>query len=82
MKNYTIIGAGLAGSLMSIMLAKRGHKVKVYEKRPDMRLEEISAGRSINLALSDRGIAALERAGVADTVLKEVIPMKLSLIHI
>ena len=81
MKNYTIIGAGLAGSLMAILLANRGHKVKVYEKRPDMRLEEISAGRSINLALSDRGIAALERAGVADTVMKEVLPMKGRLIH-
>ncbi len=54
-----IIGAGLAGSLLSIYLAKRGLAVEVYEARSDMRTEEISAGRSINLALSDRGIAAL-----------------------
>lgn len=81
MKNYTIIGAGLAGSLMAILLAKRGHKVKVYEKRPDMRLEEISAGRSINLALSDRGIDALRRAGVEEEVMKDVIPMIGRLIH-
>ena len=56
-----IIGAGLAGSLLAIYLAKRDFEVEVYEARPDMRNAEISAGRSINLALSDRGIAALKR---------------------
>ena len=60
-KDITIIGAGLVGSLLSIYLAKRGHKVSVYERRSDMRNEELSAGRSINLALSDRGLLALEK---------------------
>ncbi|MFZ1533428.1 MAG: NAD(P)-binding protein [Chitinophagaceae bacterium] len=58
-KEITIIGSGLVGSLLSIYLAKRGHKVKVYERRSDMRKEKMAAGRSINLALSDRGLLAL-----------------------
>jgi kynurenine 3-monooxygenase len=81
MKEITIIGSGLAGSLMALMLANRGYKVVVFEKRPDMRLTEMSAGRSINLALSDRGIAALKRAGVDELILEGVIPMKGRLIH-
>lgn len=81
MKEITIIGAGLAGSLMALLLAKRGYKVVVFEKRSDMRKAEISAGRSINLALSDRGISALKRAGIDDYILKEVMPMKGRLIH-
>ena len=59
-KETVIIGAGLVGSLLSIYLSKRGYNVKIYERRSDMRKEKISAGRSINLALSDRGIKALE----------------------
>ena len=59
-KEASIIGAGLVGSLLSIYLAKRGYSVNIYERRPDMRKEKISAGKSINLALSDRGIKALE----------------------
>ena len=62
MSKVIIIGAGLAGSLLSLYLAKRGIETEVYEARGDMRLEEMSAGRSINLALSDRGIAALKRS--------------------
>ncbi len=81
MKKITLIGAGLAGSLMALMLAKRGYKVTVFEKRPDMRKEEMSAGRSINLALSNRGISALKRAGLGENILKEVMPMKGRLIH-
>ena len=53
----TIIGAGLAGTLLSILLARRGHKVRIYERLPDQRREIIPAGRSINLALAARGIA-------------------------
>jgi len=60
-KEITIIGAGLVGSLLSIYLAKRGHKVSIYERRSDMRREDMIAGRSINLALSDRGLLALEK---------------------
>lgn len=81
MKEITLIGAGLAGSLMSLMLANRGFTVKVYEKRADMRLTEMSAGRSINLALSARGISALRKAGVEAEVIKDVLPMKGRLIH-
>ena len=74
-KNITIIGAGLVGSLLSIYLAKRGNKVSIYERRPDMRKETMSAGRSINLALSDRGIRALEEVGIMDEIRKIAIPM-------
>lgn len=81
MKEITIIGAGLSGSLMALLLANRGYKVVVYEKRPDMRKTKISAGRSINLALSDRGIAALRKAGIDQEILKEVMPMRGRLIH-
>lgn len=74
-KNITIIGAGLVGSLLSIYLAKRGNKVSIYERRPDMRMETMSAGRSINLALSDRGIRALEEVGIMDAIREIAIPM-------
>ena len=76
-----IIGAGLAGSLFSIYLAKRGIEVEIYESRGDMRLEEMSAGRSINLALSDRGIAALKEIGMDEYMLKEAVPMLGRMIH-
>lgn len=74
-KEVTIIGAGLVGSLLSIYLSKRGYKVSIYERRPDMRREAIIAGRSINLALSDRGIKALEEVGIMDEIRKISIPM-------
>ncbi|HEY9363774.1 MAG TPA: NAD(P)/FAD-dependent oxidoreductase [Chitinophagaceae bacterium] len=80
-KNITIIGAGLVGSLLSIYLSRRGHKVRVYERRSDMRNEAVEAGRSINLALSDRGINALKKVGIADDVLSISIPMPGRLIH-
>ncbi|MGI8883259.1 MAG: FAD-dependent oxidoreductase [Pyrinomonadaceae bacterium] len=76
-----IIGAGLAGSLLSLFLAKRGIETEVYESRGDMRLEEMSAGRSINLALSDRGIAALKQVGMDEYMLKEAVPMLGRMIH-
>ena len=63
-KNITLIGAGLVGSLLSTYLTKYGYKVTIYERRPDMRKETISAGRSINLALSDRGWRGLAGAGL------------------
>lgn len=74
-KEVTIIGAGLVGSLLSIYLSKRGYKVAIYERRPDMRKEKIIAGRSINLALSDRGIKALEEVGIMDVIRSISIPM-------
>lgn len=76
-----IIGAGLAGSLLSIYLAKRGIETEVYESRGDMRMEKMSAGRSINLALSDRGIAALREVGMDEYMLREAIPMHGRMIH-
>ncbi len=80
-KEVTIIGAGLVGSLLSIYLSKRGHKVNVYERRGDMRKEKIIAGRSINLALSDRGIKALEEVGIMEEIKKIAIPMHGRYIH-
>ncbi len=80
-KDVTIIGAGLVGSLLSIYLSKRGYNVSVFERRPDMRKEKISAGRSINLALSDRGIKALEEVGIMDEIRKICIPMHGRYIH-
>lgn len=80
-KNITIIGAGLVGSLLSIYLSKRGHKVKIYERRGDMRKEKMSAGRSINLAMSDRGLLALEKVGLADAIKEISIPMHGRYIH-
>ncbi len=81
MSKVVIIGAGLAGSLLSIYLAKRGIQVEVYESRGDMRLETVDAGRSINLALSDRGIAALREVGMDEYMLGEAVPMNGRMIH-
>jgi len=77
----TIIGAGLAGSLLSIYLAKRGFDVDVYERRPDMRIHEIGGGRSINLALSMRGIHALKEVGLYEEIKRIAIPMYGRMIH-
>ncbi|RYY86732.1 MAG: FAD-dependent monooxygenase, partial [Chitinophagaceae bacterium] len=74
-KNILITGAGLVGSLLSIYLKRRGYSVTIYERRGDMRKEAVEAGRSINLALSDRGIKALREIGIADEVLQIAIPM-------
>lgn len=80
-KQITLIGAGLVGSLLSIYLAKKGYKVTIYERRPDMRKNRISAGRSINLALSDRGWRGLQGVGIGDEIKKVAIPMKGRTIH-
>ena len=80
-KETVIIGAGLVGSLLSIYLSKRGYKVKVYERRADMRKQDMIAGRSINLALSDRGIKALEEVGLMDEIRKICIPMHGRFMH-
>ena len=80
-KETIIIGAGLVGSLLSIYLSKRGCKVKIYERRADIRKEKIVVGRSINLALSDRGIKALEEVGIMEEIKKIAIPMHGRYIH-
>lgn len=81
-KEVVIAGAGLAGSLLAIFLAKKKYTVSIFEKRPDMRRASVSAGRSINLALSDRGIKALNEAGVMDRILPICIPMHGRSIHL
>ncbi|MBF8964428.1 FAD-dependent monooxygenase [Pontibacter sp. FD36] len=80
-KNITIMGAGLVGSLLSLYLAKRGHKVDIYERRPDMRKILLDGGRSINLALSDRGFKALRGIGIEEAVRKVAIPMHGRMMH-
>ena len=76
MGKMAVVGAGLVGSLWARMLGNRGHEVVVYERRPDPRLGPLHGGRSINLALSDRGWKALERAGVADQVREIALPIR------
>src|SRR5690242_1944435 len=77
----TLVGAGLAGSLLAVFLARRGFQVEVYERLPDMRRHEIPAGRSINLALAHRGIRALEAVGLYGEVQKLLIPMRGRMLH-
>ncbi len=74
-KNAIIVGAGLVGSLWAVYLSKAGYKVTIYERRSDIRKAEISAGKSINLALSTRGWKALDAVGVGDEIRKIAIPM-------
>ena len=80
-EHIAIVGAGLVGSLLSLMLAKRGYRVSLFEKRPDLRKTDISAGRSINLALAERGIAPLTAAGVMEDVEKLLVPMRGRMLH-
>lgn len=77
----TVVGAGLVGSLLSIYLARRGHTVELLERRPDMRRETVDAGRSINLAISTRGLHALRQLDLEDEALKHAIPMRGRMIH-
>ena len=76
-----ISGAGLCGSLLALRLAQRGFEVEVYESRPDLRTTNISAGRSINLALSDRGLKALRLCGMEEKAREFCIPMFGRLMH-
>jgi kynurenine 3-monooxygenase len=76
-----IIGAGLVGSLLSIYLKKRGYEISVFERRPDMRRKGYEGGRSINLALSNRGIRALHEVGLEDELRKTAIPMHGRMMH-
>ena len=78
---FVLIGSGLAGGLLAAYLGRRGHDVDLYERRADPREGNIVGGRSINLALSTRGIYALEQLGIADEVLRHAIPMRGRMIH-
>ncbi|WP_405576266.1 FAD-dependent oxidoreductase [Winogradskyella sp. Asnod2-B02-A] len=80
-QNILIIGAGLCGSLLALRLGQRGYNVTVYEMRPDLRKTDISAGRSINLAFSDRGNKAMKLVGIEDKVKELCIPMNGRMIH-
>lgn len=80
-KEITLIGAGLVGSLLSVYLTRRGYRVSLYERRSDIRKSTYGAGRSINLALSDRGIAALQELGIMDDIKAIGIPMYGRFIH-
>ena len=80
-QNILIIGAGLCGSLLALRLGQRGYNVTVYEMRPDLRTTDISAGRSINLAFSDRGNKAMKLVGIEDKVKELCIPMNGRMIH-
>ena len=80
-ENILIIGAGLCGSLLALRMAQRGYEVTLVEKRPDLRKQRQDAGRSINLALSDRGLKALRLAGVEEAAKALCIPMRGRMIH-
>jgi len=78
---FVLIGSGLAGGLLAAYLGRRGYEVDLYERRSDPREGSLVGGRSINLALSTRGIHGLEQIGISDEVLKYAIPMRGRMIH-
>jgi len=78
---FVLIGSGLAGGLLAAYLGRRGHEVDLYERRADPREGNIVGGRSINLAISTRGIHALQEIGIADEALRNAIPMRGRMIH-
>lgn len=80
-KKAIIVGAGLVGSLWAVFLARRGYQIDVYERRSDMRTKGYVGGRSINLAMSERGWAAVEKAGIRSRLEKVAIPMPGRMIH-
>ena len=81
MAKFILIGSGLAGGLLAAYLGRRGHEVDLYERRADPREGNIVGGRSINLAISTRGIHALEQIGIAEEALRHAIPMRGRMIH-
>src|SRR4051812_9780077 len=81
MPKFVLIGSGLGGGLVAAFLGRRGHDVELYERRADPRAGNFVGGRSINLALSTRGIHALEEVGLAGEVLRHAIPMRGRMIH-
>ncbi|MGA7961042.1 MAG: FAD-dependent monooxygenase, partial [Candidatus Acidiferrales bacterium] len=80
-QSITLVGAGLTGPLLGMSLTRRGFRVQLYERRPDMRRVRASAGRSINLAISTRGIHALREAGLWEEMRRIIVPMKGRMMH-
>ena len=80
-REYTLIGAGLAGSLLALLLARRGEKVRVFERRPDPRSVGYLGGRSINLALAERGLHGLRLAGLERAVMDQAVMMRGRMVH-
>ncbi|HEY3520957.1 MAG TPA: NAD(P)/FAD-dependent oxidoreductase [Rhodanobacteraceae bacterium] len=80
-RHVTLIGAGLVGSLLAALLAQRGFEVEVFERRPDPRVHGFLGGRSINLALAERGLHALKQAGLAEAVLQQAVMMRGRMVH-
>ena len=81
MTRFSLIGSGLAGGLLAAYFGRRGYEVDLYERRPDPHAGNLVGGRSINLALSTRGIHALQQLGIADEVMRHAIPMRGRMIH-
>ena len=81
MADLVVVGAGPVGSLLALTLARRGYSIDVYERRPDMRRVDIPAGRSINLAVSPRGLFALHEVGLDEDVLRQAVPMRGRMTH-
>ena len=80
-RHLTLVGAGLAGALLATLLAQRGFKIELFERRGDPRIDGYAGGRSINLALAERGLHALRQAGVDDDVLKQAVMMRGRMVH-
>lgn len=80
-RSLTLIGAGLAGSLLAILLSRQGWKITIYERRGDPRIADYESGRSINLALAERGRNALRQAGVEDEVMAKAVMMRGRMVH-
>lgn len=80
-ENIAIVGAGLVGGLLAVYMARRGHHVHAFDRRPDIRKMKVVQGRSINLALSDRGWRGLLEAGMENEIRKVALPMKGRMMH-
>ncbi|MCR3722129.1 MULTISPECIES: FAD-dependent oxidoreductase [Prauserella salsuginis group] len=79
--DVAVVGAGLTGCLLAYYLARRGHRVDLYERRPDPRTADAERGRSINLAISERGLDALRRVGLEHRVMADALPMRGRMVH-
>ncbi len=80
-RSLSIVGAGLAGSLLAIVLSRQGWQITLYERRGDPRISDYESGRSINLALAERGRHALRQAGVEDAVMAKAVMMRGRMVH-